>query len=97
MHSIRISLVAVALLFAVTPDDASASSDQYCEDQWLLSSASDSCTTDLSVTWRPDTGECSVSVKCTEDDGSLRNNYRTVKPEHLPNFENCDGLLVWVC
>ena len=97
MPNIRISLVAAALLFAVTPDDASASSDQYCEDQWLLSSASDSCTTDLSVTWRSDTGECSVSVKCTEADGSLRNNYRTVKPQYLPNFENCDGLLVWVC
>lgn len=97
MPNIRISLIAVALLFAVTPDDASANSDQYCEEQWLLSLASATCTTDLSVTWRPDSGECSVSVKCTEDDGSLRNNYRTVTPQHLPNFENCDGLLVWVC
>ena len=88
---------AAALLLAAAPGSVSANSDQYCEDQWLLSSASTTCTADLSVTWRPDSEECSVSVKCTKEDGGLRNNYRTVKPQYLPSFDNCDGLLVWVC
>ena len=99
MPNIRISLIAVALLLAVTPDDASANSDQYCESQWLLSPASDSCTTDLNVEWKPVSEDCSVSVMCTKNAGGLKYQLRIVTPQKLSQFKNCNGTLslVWVC
>lgn len=89
MPNLRLPLAAAAalLLLAVTPDDASANSDQYCESQWLLSPASDSCTTDLNVTWKPVSEDCSVSVMCTKNQGGLKYNLRIVTPQKLSQFK----------
>ena len=98
MRSLWISLAAAAaFLSAAMPDDASAGSQQECQDKWNAAPAASVCTQNLQISWWPTSGRCKVTVDCPTPDGGLQSNTRWREPVWIQYFLNCGGELKYTC
>ena len=88
-----LAIAAAALLLAVMPAGVSANSAQHCRNQWNASSASDSCTHNLSINWWPNSGKCSIFVGCNTGSGGFHNQQVNRAPAFVPYYINCNGFL----
>ena len=88
-----LAIAAAALLLAAVPDGASANSAQHCRNQWNASSASDSCTHNLSVSYNSGSGQCSIFVGCNTGSGGFHNQQVNRAPSFVPYYINCNGFL----
>ena len=95
MQKLQISLAvaAIALLLAALPGSASANSVQHYTNQWNASSASSSCTHNLSINWWSNSGTCTIFVGCTTGSGGLHNQQVERAPAFVPYYVNCNGFL----
>ena len=90
---ISLAIVAAAFLSAAMPDAAFANSQQHCTNQWNASSASSTCTHNLTINWISSSGKCSIFVGCTTGSGGLHNQQVKRDPDFVSSYINCNGFL----
>ena len=92
-----LAIVTAAVLLAAMPGDASAGSQQECQDKWNAAPAASVCTQNLQISWWPTSGNCKLAVDCPTADGGLKSNTRWREPVWLQYFLNCNGELKYTC
>ena len=99
-HSVRLALAALALALSLAelPEHVSAWSTQTCRDSWDQSTASQTCTSGLTVGRVGNVQMREISVYCRRADGSLLYNQNVQEsPAWVDNLNNCGGRLSVSC
>ncbi len=92
-----LAIITAAVLLVAMPHDASAASQQECQDKWNAAPAASVCTQNLWISWWPTSGKCKLEVDCPTPDGSHQSNTRWREPVWLQYFLNCSGDLKYTC